>query len=87
VGSLFGYSIYHTFFFIIVPIMGRHGEGILPLSLAYSAILGQTPDVSGPAGAGRGGWEIFALSAPVLLARMGARRPALAGNGMLRRRP
>jgi malate:Na+ symporter len=46
VGSLFGYSFYHTFFFIIVPIIGGGiGEGILPLSLAYSAILGQTPDV------------------------------------------
>jgi hypothetical protein len=46
VGSLFGYTPYHTFFFIIVPIIGGGiGEGILPLSLAYSAILGQTPDV------------------------------------------
>ena len=46
VGSLVGYSFYHTFFFIIVPIIGGGiGEGILPLSLAYSAILGQTPDV------------------------------------------
>ena len=46
VGTLFGYTPYHTFFFIIVPIIGGGiGEGILPLSLAYSAILGQTPDV------------------------------------------
>jgi malate:Na+ symporter len=31
VGSLFGYSLYHTFFFIIVPIIGGGiGEGILP---------------------------------------------------------
>lgn len=41
VGTLFGYTPYHTFFFIIVPIIGGGiGEGILPLSLAYSAILG-----------------------------------------------
>ena len=44
VGSLFGYSLYHTFFFIIVPIIGGGiGEGILLLSLAYSAIVGRTP--------------------------------------------
>lgn len=42
--ELFGYSVYHTFFFIIVPIIGGGiGEGILPLSLAYSSILGGTP--------------------------------------------
>lgn len=85
VGSLFGYSIYHTFFFIIVPIIGGGiGEGILPLSLAYSAILGQTPDVyvAQLAPAAVVG-NIFAIICAGFLARMGARRPALSGNGML----
>ncbi len=45
VGHLFGYSPYHTFFFILIPIMGGGiGEGILPLSLGYSelGILGKS---------------------------------------------
>ncbi|PLM41841.1 malate permease, partial [Klebsiella michiganensis] len=78
VGSLFGYSFYHTFFFIIVPIIGGGiGEGILPLSLAYSAILGQTPDVyvAQLAPAAVVG-NIFAIICAGFLARMGTRRPS-----------
>ncbi|WP_174508032.1 2-hydroxycarboxylate transporter family protein [Klebsiella oxytoca] len=85
VGSLFGYSLYHTFFFIIVPIIGGGiGEGILPLSLAYSAILGQTPDVyvAQLAPAAVVG-NIFAIICAGFLSRLGARRPQLSGDGML----
>lgn len=85
VGSLFGYSLYNTFFFIIVPIIGGGiGEGILPLSLAYSAILGQTPDVyvAQLAPAAVVG-NIFAIICAGFLARLGVRRPALSGDGML----
>ncbi|MND11332.1 Citrate/malate transporter [compost metagenome] len=85
VGSLFGYSLYHTFFFIIVPIIGGGiGEGILPLSLAYSAILGQTPDVyvAQLAPAAVVG-NIFAIICAGVLARLGVRRPELSGSGML----
>lgn len=45
VGLLFGFSPYHTFFFILIPIMGGGvGEGILPLSMAYAelGVLGKT---------------------------------------------
>ena len=42
VGTLLGLGAYHTFFFIVVPIMaGGVGEGAIPLSIGYSAILGQ----------------------------------------------
>ena len=42
VGSLLGLGAYHTFFFIVVPIMaGGVGEGAIPLSIGYSQILGQ----------------------------------------------
>ena len=42
VGVALGYSVHHTIFYIIVPIIcGGVGEGILPLSIAYSGILGQ----------------------------------------------
>ncbi|WP_421672807.1 2-hydroxycarboxylate transporter family protein [Raoultella terrigena] len=85
VGTLFGYSLYHTFFFIIVPIIGGGiGEGILPLSLAYSAILGQTPDVyvAQLAPAAVVG-NIFAIICAGVLARLGVRRPEMSGSGML----
>lgn len=42
VGLLFGYDAKHTFFFIVVPILGGGiGEGILPYSLGMAEILNQ----------------------------------------------
>lgn len=42
VGTLLGMDAYHTFFFIIVPIMaGGVGEGAIPLSVGYAGILHQ----------------------------------------------
>src|SRR6266478_1689662 len=42
VGTLLGLGPDKTFFFIVVPIMaGGVGEGAIPLSIGYSAILGQ----------------------------------------------
>ncbi|HEI8865291.1 2-hydroxycarboxylate transporter family protein [Serratia sp. AKBS12] len=85
VGQLFGFSFYHTFFFIIVPIIGGGiGEGILPLSLAYSAILGATPDVyvAQLAPAAVMG-NIFAIVTAGVLARIGMQRKTLSGDGML----
>lgn len=41
VGMLLGYSAHRTLFYIVVPIIGGGvGEGILPLSIAFSQILG-----------------------------------------------
>ncbi len=41
VGTLLGIGAYKTFFFIVVPIMaGGVGEGAIPLSIGYAAILG-----------------------------------------------
>lgn len=79
VGKLFGFTFYHTFFFIIVPIIGGGiGEGILPLSLAYSAILGSTPDVyvAQLAPAAVLG-NIFAIVTAGVLARIGMQRLSL----------
>ncbi|MFC5399881.1 2-hydroxycarboxylate transporter family protein [Undibacterium jejuense] len=43
VGTLLGLGTFHTFFYIVVPIMaGGVGEGAIPLSIGYSGILGQT---------------------------------------------
>jgi len=42
VGTLLGLGAYHTFFFIVVPIMaGGVGEGAIPLSIGYAEILHQ----------------------------------------------
>lgn len=41
VGTALGLGAYQTFFFIVVPIMaGGVGEGAIPLSIGYAAILG-----------------------------------------------
>lgn len=84
-GKMVGYSFYHTFFYIIVPIIGGGiGEGILPLSLAYSSILGTSPDiyVAQLVPAAVIG-NIFAIVCAGFLARLGKSKPHLSGNGML----
>ncbi|WP_263263288.1 2-hydroxycarboxylate transporter family protein [Pseudomonas sp. RIT-PI-S] len=84
-GILFGYAPRHTFFFIIVPIIGGGiGEGILPLSLAYAHILGGAPEqyVAQLVPAAVVG-NIVAIICAGLLARLAAKRPNLSGDGML----
>ncbi|MGL4286603.1 MAG: 2-hydroxycarboxylate transporter family protein [Phreatobacter sp.] len=40
VGTLLGLGTYHTFFYVVVPIMaGGVGEGAIPLSIGYASIL------------------------------------------------
>lgn len=85
VGELFGYTLHHTFFYIIVPILGGGiGEGILPLSLAYSAILGGTPDqyVAQLVPAAVVG-NIIAIICSGVLARIALKRPSINGEGTL----
>jgi malate:Na+ symporter len=85
VGTLLGLGAYHTFFFVVIPIMaGGVGEGAIPLSVGYAEILGQ------PQG------DIFAqVLPPVMLGSLtaillagtlnfvGKRYPALTGEGRL----
>lgn len=85
VGTLLGLGAYHTFFFVVVPIMaGGVGEGAIPLSIGYSEILGQ------PQG------DVFAqVLPPVMLGSLtaivlagtlnfvGKRYPHLTGEGRL----
>ncbi|WP_078411816.1 2-hydroxycarboxylate transporter family protein [Priestia abyssalis] len=85
VGSLFGYDMKHTFFYIIVPIIGGGiGEGILPLSLAYSQILGESAEiyVSQMIPAAVIG-NIVAIICAGLMKNLGERKPELTGNGVL----
>jgi CCS family citrate carrier protein len=85
VGTLLGMGTWHTFFFVVVPIMaGGVGEGAIPLSIGYSTILGQ------PQG------DLFAqVLPPVMLGSLtaiilagtlnyvGKRFPGLTGEGRL----
>lgn len=85
VGTMLGLGAWHTFFFVVVPIMaGGVGEGAIPLSVGYAAILHQ------PQG------ELFAQVLPpvmlgsltaILLAGIlnyaGKRYPHLTGEGRL----
>jgi Na+/citrate or Na+/malate symporter len=85
VGSALGLGAYHTFFYLVAPIMaGGVGEGAIPLSIGYAGILHQ----------GQG--DIFAQVLPpvmlgsltaILLAGMlnsiGKKYPHLTGQGRL----
>ena len=85
VGTLLGLGAYHSFFFVVVPIMaGGVGEGAIPLSVGYSEILNQ------PQG------DVFAqVLPPVMLGSLtaillsgtlnfvGKRYPHLTGEGRL----
>lgn len=85
VGTLFGYEMKHTFFYIVVPIIGGGiGEGILPLSLAYSSILGDSAEsfVAQMIPAAVIG-NIAAVVCAGLLMRLGEKKPELSGNGVL----
>jgi len=85
IGVALGLGAYHTFFFIVIPIMaGGIGEGAIPLSIGYAEILHQEQGV------------LFAQVLPpimlgsltaILLAGflnwVGKRRPHLTGEGRL----
>jgi malate:Na+ symporter len=85
VGSLFGFSIHRTFFYIIIPIVGGGiGEGIIPLSIAYSEILGKAQETFIPQlipAAMLG--NIVAIMTAGFLKKLGEKRPELTGNGLL----
>ncbi|HEY4316694.1 MAG TPA: 2-hydroxycarboxylate transporter family protein [Herbaspirillum sp.] len=84
-GAMLGLGAYHTFFYIVVPIMaGGVGEGAIPLAIGYSGILHQAQG------------DIFAQVLPpvmlgsltaIMLAGMlnfvGKRCPHLTGEGRL----
>ncbi|WP_254659110.1 2-hydroxycarboxylate transporter family protein [Ralstonia pickettii] len=85
VGLFFGYDPTHTFFFIVIPIVGGGiGEGILPLSIGYSEILGrpQAELIAMLVPAALLGNVVAILSSGVLKS-LGDRRPHLTGHGDL----
>ncbi|MCW8353801.1 2-hydroxycarboxylate transporter family protein [Citrobacter portucalensis] len=85
VGSLTGLGAYHSFFFVVIPILsGGVGEGILPLAVAYSEILNQSPDkfIGMLVPAAMLG-NLFAIMSAGYLRHLGVKKPHLTGNGML----
>ncbi|SAL75013.1 citrate carrier protein [Caballeronia terrestris] len=85
VGGALGLGMYHTFFYIVVPIMaGGIGEGAIPLSVGYSEILhlqqGELfAEVLPPVMLG----SLTAIIFAGLLDRVGKRFPHLTGEGRL----
>ncbi len=82
---MLGLGAYHTFFFIVVPIMaGGVGEGAIPLSIGYAAILGQPQgdlfaQVLPPVMLG----SLTAIVFSGILNYVGKRLPHLTGEGRL----
>ncbi len=85
VGTLLGLGAYHTFFFIVVPIMaGGVGEGAIPLSIGYAEILHQPQgdffaQVLPPVMLG----SLTAILFSGMLNYVGKRYPHLTGEGRL----
>ena len=85
IGMLFGYAPKHTFFYIVMPIIaGGIGEGILPLSLAYSEILNVTQPamIASLIPAALIG-NVVAILSSGTLKRIGDKRPRHSGGGLL----
>ncbi|WP_321897458.1 2-hydroxycarboxylate transporter family protein [Burkholderia cepacia] len=84
-GLAFGYDAKHTFFYIVMPILGGGiGEGILPLSIGYSEITGadQGHLVAMMVPAALIG-NVVAILSSGLLKRFGERHRSFSGDGML----
>ena len=85
VGTLLGLGAYHTFFFVVIPIMaGGVGEGAIPLSVGYSEILHQPQgdmfaQVLPPVMLG----SLTAILLSGMLNYVGKRYPHLTGEGRL----
>ena len=84
-GTLLGLGPYHTFFYLVAPIMaGGVGEGAIPLSIGYAGILGQEQghvfaEVLPPVMLG----SLTAILLSGMLNSLGKKRPHLTGNGRL----
>jgi malate:Na+ symporter len=85
VGTVMGIGTYKSFFYVVIPILsGGVGEGILPLSVAYSEILDQSPNnfIAMLVPAAMLG-NVFAIMAAGSLKKIGERKPEWTGNGTL----
>lgn len=85
VGVLVGFDWKHALFYIVTPVLaGGIGEGILPLSIGYSAITGVGSEqlVAQLIPATIIG-NFFAIMCSALLSRFGEKHPEFSGQGQL----
>lgn len=82
---LLGLGWKHSLFYIVTPVLaGGIGEGILPLSLGYSAITGlPSEQLVGQLIPATIIGNFFAIMCSGLLSRLGEKRPELSGQGQL----
>lgn len=85
VAMAFGYTLHDAFFFLVVPIIGGGiGEGVIPLSSAYSSVLGgDSPEFVARLIPAAVIGNIVAIITAGLLRRLGDRKPHLDGGGRL----
>ena len=85
VGLAFGHDPQHTFFYIVMPILGGGiGEGILPLSIGYSEITGAAQGhlIAMMVPAALIG-NVVAILASGMLKRFGEKHRSYSGDGLL----
>ncbi|AHB05893.1 malate permease [Pandoraea pnomenusa 3kgm] len=87
VGTLLGMGLFHTVFFVVIPVMsGGLGEGVIPLTLGYSEVMHQSPgDLLAQALPAVMLGNVCAIVFSGVLNAIGKRYPALTGNGQLMR--
>lgn len=86
VGTLTGLGTFNSFFYVVVPIIsGGVGEGILPLSVGYSAIMGPeaSKDLIGQLIPAAMLGNVVAIMLAGYLHKLGQKKPHLTGNGQL----
>lgn len=85
VGTICGLSPFETFFFLVLPIMaGGVGEGAIPLSIGYAAILGmEQGDALGRVLPIVMLGSLTGICCAGILNRIGKMRPEWTGNGRL----
>ncbi|WEG73326.1 2-hydroxycarboxylate transporter family protein [Vagococcus intermedius] len=85
IGTLLGLGFKHTMFYIVTPVLaGGIGEGILPLSLGYSAITGiPSEQLVGQLIPATIIGNFFAIMSAAFLSRVGERKKDKCGNGQL----
>ncbi|AVF40936.1 malate permease [Pandoraea apista] len=87
VGTLLGMGLFHTVFFVVVPVMsGGLGEGVIPLTLGYAEVLHESAgDLLAQALPAVMLGNVCAIVFSGVLNAIGKRYPSLTGNGQLMR--
>ncbi|AKC70837.1 malate permease [Pandoraea oxalativorans] len=87
VGTMLGMGVFHTVFFVVIPVMsGGLGEGVIPLTIGYSEVMHQgSGDLLAQALPAVMLGNVCAIVFSGVLNALGKRYPSLTGNGQLMR--